>query len=152
LRPGVIPIPYRKFFWELHISLKPFCQSYPNFAQMFLGWSSSKVMFGMSGIQRRAQEGAYNLFFVLWNLMISWIVFILHRKIFPIHHTCMTCLFFSFLIIYKTRPNDFDLQLGCCISDAFSIFSLCFEILTWFSKFGITMMRYRSSLAFVPTE
>ena len=34
----------------------------------------------------------------------------------------MTCLFFSFLLIYKTRPNDFDLQLGCCISDAFSIF------------------------------
>jgi hypothetical protein len=22
----------------------------------------------------------------------------------------------------KTRPNDFDLQLGCCISDALSIF------------------------------
>jgi hypothetical protein len=22
----------------------------------------------------------------------------------------------------RTRPNDFDLQLGCCISDAFSIF------------------------------
>ena len=33
----------------------------------------------------------------------------------------MTCLFFSFLLIYKTRPKDFDLQLGCCISDAFSI-------------------------------
>ena len=31
-------------------------------------------------------------------------------------------LFFSFLLIYKTRPNDFDLQLSCCISDAFSIF------------------------------
>ena len=40
----------------------------------------------------------------------------------PIHHTCMTCLFFSFLLIYETRPNDFDLQLGCSISDAFSIF------------------------------
>ena len=44
------------------------------------------------------------------------------RKIFPIHHIYMTCLIFSFLLIYKTRPNDFDLQLGCCISDAFSIF------------------------------
>ena len=31
-------------------------------------------------------------------------------------------LFFSFLLIYKTRSNDFDLQLGCCISDTFSIF------------------------------
>jgi hypothetical protein len=31
-------------------------------------------------------------------------------------------LFFSFLLICKARPNDFDLQLGCCISDAFSIF------------------------------
>ena len=49
-------------------------------------------------------------------------VFILHRKIFPIHHTCTTCLFFSFLLIYKTRPNDLDLQLGRCISDAFLIF------------------------------
>jgi hypothetical protein len=44
------------------------------------------------------------------------------RKIFPIYHTCMTCLFFSFLLIYKTRPNEIDLQLSCCISDAFSIF------------------------------
>ena len=26
------------------------------------------------------------------------------------------------LLIYKTKPNDFDLQLGCYISDAFSIF------------------------------
>ena len=38
-----------------------------------------------------------NLFFVLWNLMISWIVFILLRKIFPIHHTyiysLVSCLF-----------------------------------------------------------
>ena len=34
----------------------------------------------------------------------------------------MTCLFFSFLLIYKTRPTDFDLQLGRYISDAFSIF------------------------------
>jgi hypothetical protein len=34
----------------------------------------------------------------------------------------MTCLFFSFLLIYKTRPSDFVLQLGRCISDAFSIF------------------------------
>jgi hypothetical protein len=44
------------------------------------------------------------------------------RAIFPIHHTCMTYLFSSFLLIYKTRPKDFDLQLGCCISDAFSFF------------------------------
>ena len=34
----------------------------------------------------------------------------------------MTCLFFSFLLTYKTRRNDFDLQLCCCISDALSIF------------------------------
>jgi hypothetical protein len=52
---------------------------------------------------------------VLFSRLDKW-------KIFPIHHTCMTCLFFSFLLIYETRPNDFDLKLGCCISDAFSIF------------------------------
>ena len=53
----------------------------------------------------------------------------------PIHHTCMS-LFFSFLLIYKTRPNDFDLQLGCCISDAFSIFQYYFmnDYLTIFQK------------------
>jgi hypothetical protein len=30
--------------------------------------------------------------------------------------------------------------------------SLCFEILTWFLVFGITMMSYISSLAFVPQK
>jgi hypothetical protein len=25
-----------------------------------------------------------------------------------------------FLSVFKTRPTDFELQLGCCISDAFS--------------------------------
>jgi hypothetical protein len=38
-------------------------------------------------------------------------------------------LFFSFLLIYKTRPNDFDLQLGSCISDAFSRFSRTYFII-----------------------
>ena len=42
-------------------------------------------------------------------------------------------LFFSFLLIYKTRPNDFDLQLGCCISDAFSIFLFSFPC-PWFDS------------------
>jgi hypothetical protein len=37
----------------------------------------------------------------------------------PIHHTCMTCLFFSFLLIYKTRPMDFDLQLDCYWQNGF---------------------------------
>jgi hypothetical protein len=37
-------------------------------------------------------------------------------------------LFFSFLHIYKTRSNDFDLQHGCCISDAFSIFLVLFTL------------------------
>ena len=47
---------------------------------------------------------------------LKWLIILIFKN-----HTCMTCLFFSFLLIYKTRPNDFDLQLGCCISDAFSI-------------------------------
>jgi hypothetical protein len=50
--PGSSPSPTWSF---LRItSLKPFCQFFNHFAQMFLGWSSSKVMFGMSGVQRRA--------------------------------------------------------------------------------------------------
>jgi hypothetical protein len=43
-----------------------------------------------------------NLFFVLWNLMISWIVFILHRKIFPIHHTYIYSLV-SYLFIKQDQ-------------------------------------------------
>ena len=120
LRPGVIPISYQKFFLRItHLS---------------------SVILNKQLLQHHICY-PHDLFFVLWNL-ISWIVFILHRKIFlfilhrkifPIHHTYMTCLFFSFLLIYnKTRPNDFDLQLGCCISDAFSIFlKFSFEIFFW---------------------
>ena len=44
----------------------------------------------------------HNLFFVLWNLMISWIVFILHRKIFPIHHTYIYSLV-SYLFIKQDQ-------------------------------------------------
>jgi hypothetical protein len=43
----------------------------------------------------------YNCGAVLFSRLDKW-------KICPIHHTCMTCLFFSFLLIYETRPNDFD--------------------------------------------
>ena len=43
-----------------------------------------------------------NLFFVLWNLMISWIVFILDRKIFPIHHTYIYSLV-SYLFIKQDQ-------------------------------------------------
>jgi hypothetical protein len=59
----------------------------------------------------------------LWNHFVNFNQSYVRYVWGPIHHTCMTCLFFSFLLIYKTRPNDFDLQLGCCISDAFSIFN-----------------------------
>ena len=55
---------------------------------------------------------------------LKWLIILIFKD-----HTCMTCLFFSFLLIFKTRPNDFDLQHSCCISDAFSIFFsyVCFE-------------------------
>ena len=43
-----------------------------------------------------------NLFFVLWNLMIYWIVFILHREIFPIHHTYIYSLV-SYLFIKQDQ-------------------------------------------------
>ena len=43
-------------------------------------------------------------------------------------------LFFSFLLIYKTRPNDFDFKLVCCISDAFSIFK-------WWQGFSYNFIR-----------
>ena len=91
LRPGVIPIPYRKFFLRItHISetiLSILAKLCPNVPWVILFQSYVRYVWG------------------------------------PIHHTCKTCLFFSFfLLIYKTRPNDFDLQLGCCISNAFSTF------------------------------
>jgi hypothetical protein len=81
-------------------------------------------------------NNCYNItsvFFIIYLLssesLISWIVFIFHRKIFPIHHTYIYSLV-SYLF-YKTRPNDFDLQLGCCISDAFSIFYIIYFIIQY---------------------
>ena len=51
-------------------------------------------------------------------------------------------LFFSFLLIYKTRPNDFDLQLDCCISDAFSIFFMYIIIYSFnIMKLTLPVMR-----------
>ena len=51
-------------------------------------------------------------------------------------------LFFSFLLIYKTRPNDFDLQLDCCISDAFSIFFMYIMIYSFnIMKLTLPVMR-----------
>ena len=53
------------------------------------------------------------------------------------------------------RLNDFGLIYTPWIFNFGQIFSchhfisLCFEMLTWFLVFGITMMNYRSSLAFV---
>ena len=44
-----------------------------------------------------------NLFFVLWNLMISWIVFILHRKKIPIHHTYIYSLVYYLFIKQDQR-------------------------------------------------
>ena len=73
LRPGVIPIPYRKLFWELHISetiLSILTKLCPNVPWVILFQSYSLV---------------------------------------------------SYLFV-KQDQIDFDLQLGCCISDAFSIF------------------------------
>jgi hypothetical protein len=124
LRPRVIPIPYRKFFWELHISetiLSILTKLCPNVPWVILFQSYVWYVWG----PKKGPRGGLRFIFcplklddILNSLYITYTCW----KIFPIHHTCMTCLFFSFLLIYKTRPIDFDLQLGCCISDAFSIF------------------------------
>jgi hypothetical protein len=87
-----------------------------------------------------------NLFFVLGNLMVSWIVFILHRKIFPIHHTYIYSLV-SYLFIKQ------DQMILICISAVASLmlsrfFSICFEILTWYLVCGCIMISYRSSVRF----
>jgi hypothetical protein len=44
-------------------------------------------------------------------------------------------------LIYKTKPNDFDLQLGCCISDAFLIFNFVLEyLLKWLHLYLVNGM------------
>ena len=65
-----------------------------------------------------------NLFFVLWNLMISWIVFILHRKIFPIHHTYIYSLV-SYLFIKQ------DQKILTCNSAVASLMLSRFFFLSW---------------------
>jgi hypothetical protein len=137
LRPGVmgdIPIPYRKFFWKLHISLKPFCQFQPNFAQMFLGWSSSKVMFGMSGVPRGG---------------LKWLIILIFKNLLANQQCQKIDTWHITLINLENRnpvwPNDFDLQLGCCISDAFSIFNVMQLILVkinWHIKWKYLIQKF----------
>ena len=77
----------------------------------------------------------HNLFVVLWNLMISWIVFILHRKIFPIHHTYIYSIV-SYLFIKQDQ-----MILTCnsavaslMLSRFFIVYILLYNtILNWFS-------------------
>ena len=105
LRPGVIPIPYRIFFLRItHILetiLLILTKLWPNVPWVILFQSYVRYVWG----PKKGPRGG-----------LKWLIILIFKN-----HTCMTCLFFSFLLIYKTRPNDFDLQLGCCISDAFSI-------------------------------
>ena len=87
-----------------------------NFSQTLhkcsFGWSSSKVMFGMSGVPRGG---------------LKWLIILIFKNLLLVNQQCQKIdTWHITLINLENRnpgwPNDFDLQLGCCISDAFSIF------------------------------
>ena len=119
------PHPLPEFFLRItHISetiLSILTKLCPNVPWVILFQSYVRYVWG----PKKGPRGGLKFIFCplkLDDILNSLYITYTCRKIFPIHHIYMTCLFFSFLLIYKTRPNDFDLQLGCCISDAFSIF------------------------------
>jgi hypothetical protein len=84
--------------WELEIPT-------PTWSELYNGWEleipTPKPYIFIIRVNRQI-KCPNNLFFVLWNLMISWIVFILHRKIFPIHHTYIYSLV-SYLFIKQDQ-------------------------------------------------
>ena len=77
----------------------------PTWSELYNGWeleiSTPNPYIFIIGVNRQI-KCPNNLFFVLWNLMISWIVFTLHRKIFPIHHTYIYSLV-SYLFIKQDQ-------------------------------------------------
>ena len=85
---------------------------------MFLGWSSSKGMFGMSEGPRGG---------------LKWLIILIFRNLLLVNQQCQKIDTWHITLINLENsnpvwPNDFDLQLGCCISDAFSIFYFTKEI------------------------
>ena len=80
LRPRVIPIPYRKFFWELHISetiLSILTKLCPNVPWVILFQSYVRYVWG----PKKGPRGGLKFIFCPLKLMISWIVFILHTHV-----------------------------------------------------------------------
>ena len=78
---------------------------------MFLAWSSSKLLFGMSGVQRGG---------------LKWLIILIFKNLLLVNQQCQKIVTWHIALINLENrnpvwPNDFDLQLGCCISDAFSI-------------------------------
>jgi hypothetical protein len=77
----------------------------PTWSELYNGWEleipTPKPYIFIIRVNRQI-KCPNNFFFVLWNLMLSWIVFILHRKIFPIHHTYIYSLV-SYLFIKQDQ-------------------------------------------------
>ena len=102
---------------------------------MFLGWSSSKVMFGMSGVPRGG---------------LKWLIILIFKNLLLANQQCQKIdTWHITLINLENRnpvwPNDFDLQLGCCISDAFSIFNVMQLILVkikWHIKWKYLIQKF----------
>jgi hypothetical protein len=120
--PGSSPIPYRKFFFEnytyLCISetiLSNLTKPCPNVPGVIL--FESYVQYGW-GPKKGTRGG------------LKWLIILIFKNLLLVNQQCQkidTCTWHITLINLENRnpvwPNDFDLQLGCCISDAFSIFS-----------------------------
>jgi hypothetical protein len=117
--PGSSPSPTRSFFLRIaHISetiLSILTKLCPNVPWMILFQSYVRYVWG----PKKGPRGGLKLLIILIfkNLLVNQQC----QKIDTWHIT---------LINFENRnpvwPNDFDLQLGCCISDAFSIFILAY--------------------------
>ena len=116
MRPGVIP--YQKFFlWITHISetiLWILTKLYPNVPWVILFQCCVRYVWG----PKKDPRGG-----------LKWLIILIFKNLLLVNQQCQKIdTWHITLINLENRnpvwPNEFDLQLGCCISDAFSIFLL----------------------------
>ena len=111
------PHPYRKFVWELHISqtiLSILTKLFPNVPWVqssFLFQSYVRYVWG----QKKGPRGG-----------LKWLIILIFKNLLLVNQQCQKIDTWHITLINLEKrnpvwPNDFDVQLGCCISDAFSI-------------------------------
>jgi hypothetical protein len=95
------------------------------------------------GLWNLAKYLVVTIFFSLWFEILTW--FLVCECIVISYQSCLNFVPIEwFWANLRTWTFNFGQIFSC-----HHFISLCFEILTWFLVFGITMMSDRSSLAFV---